>query len=364
MIIKLPALRIRQTGTRDLYLFGIDGKKIEEIAGISRISKDADFKIVGYQRIEAQKHIAEIKKYIDSTNPMIPNSIVIAFENSVTFESHKSQSQNDEVAFGYLNIPDKSENGTPPGWIVDGQQRVAACREATRSDFKLIVSSFISNDLDDQREQFVLVNSAKPLPKSLIYELIPSTNGMLPEKLVRKKLAISVMQRLNLDTNSCLFERIKTITNPDGLLTDNSVIRFIENSLSDGYLYQFRDPISGLGDIEIMTKIVSNFFAAVKQVFREDWELPPSKSRLNHGAGLTALGYLMDEISLRGDGQVSTSLFEKVLKRIKPSCAWSSGSWRSPRGDRIRWNEIQNTAQDVKLLSQILIGIYKDQSKN
>lgn len=359
MIIKLPALRIRQTGTRDLFLFGIDGKKVEKIAGISRISRNADLKIVGYQRIEAQKHIAEIKNYIDSNNPMIPNSIVIAFENSVTFESLDPQSDNSEMTFGYLLIPNNEESGALPGWIVDGQQRVAACREAARSDFKLIVSSFISNDSDDQREQFVLVNSAKPLPKSLIYELIPSTNGILPEKLIRKKLAISVMQNLNIDANSSLFGRIKTVTNPEGFLTDNSIIRVIENSLSDGYLFRFRDPISGQGDIEIISGIVSDFFAAVKQVFPEEWDLPPSKSRLNHGAGLCALGYLMDEILIKRDDRASISLLEKILKKIKPSCAWSSGAWKTADGDKIKWNEIQNTAQDIKLLSQILIDIYK-----
>ena len=358
--MRLAALKISQTDSRDIYVFGLEGKQIEQIAGISRISKGTSFEIIGYQRTEAQKHIAGITKYIDSLNPMIPNSIVIAFNDSVTFESSSSDDQQGGVVFGYLNIPEANDENAPSGWIVDGQQRVAACREAQRSDFKLIVSSFIANSEDDQREQFVLVNSAKPLPKSLIYELIPSTNGLLPEKLIRKKLAISVMQRLNFDSKSSLYERIKTVTNPHGILTDNSIIRLLENSLSDGYLYNYRDPITGEGDIKTMTSIVSDYFYAVKEVFEEDWNLPASKTRLNHGAGLAALGYLMDEIALEHKGAKDAIPFKETLLTLKPNCAWSSGNWKSTDGTQIKWNDLQNTAQDIKLLSGILTQIYRN----
>jgi len=360
--MRIAALKVSQSGSRDLYIFGLDGKKIEQIAGISRIAKGTNFEIIGYQRTESQKHIAGITKYIDSLNPLIPNSIVIAFNDSVKFEKCNMDDQQDGVEFGYLNIPEASEKEALPGWIVDGQQRVAACREAKRMDFKLIVSSFITNSAEDQREQFVLVNSAKPLPKSLIYELVPSTNGLLPEKLVRKKLAISVMQRLNFDCESSLYERIKTITNPNGLLTDNSMIRLLENSLSDGYLYKYRNPITGEGNIEAMTSIVSEFFDAVKKVFKDDWDLPASKTRLNHGAGLAALGYLMDEIALTKSDAMNSYSFETALMKIKPDCAWSSGFWKSTDGNKIKWNDIQNTAQDIRLLSEIITTIYRSES--
>ena len=359
--MRVAALKVSQTGTRDLYIFGLEGKQVERIAGISRISKGPGFDIIGYQRTEAQKHIVGITRYIDSLNPMIPNSIVVAFNDSVTFENCSLDNQDDGAIFGYLNIPEANNGDALPGWIVDGQQRVAACREAQRMDFKLIVSSFITNSADDQREQFVLVNSAKPLPKSLIYELVPSTTGLLPEKLVRKKLAISVMQRLNFDPKSSLHERIKTITNPNGLLTDNSIIRLLENSLSDGYLYKYRNPITGEGNIDTMTSIVSTYFDAVKEVFKEDWDLPASKTRLNHGAGLAALGYLMDEIALAKNDSTSTYPFKNALMKIKPNCAWSSGYWKSIDGNKINWNDLQNTAQDIKLLSEILTKIYRDE---
>lgn len=340
-------------------MFGINGKDIEKIAGISRIKKNESSTIDGYQRTESQKHIAGIRKYIDSADPLIPNGIVIAFNQSVKFLQN-SKDENETTQFGHLVIPDFESNSLPPGWIVDGQQRVAACRDASRSEFRLIVSAFIAASEEDQREQFVLVNSAKPLPKSLIFELLPSTHGMLPEKLLRRKLAISLLQKLNLDKNSSLYLQIKTITNPGGRITDNSILRLLESSLSDGYLYKHRNPLTGEGDLEVMTSIISNFFKSIQEVFPVDWELPPSKSRLTHGAGIAALGNLMDELLLQNENSGPGFDFKLHFESIKPQCAWSSGAWISKEGSKVNWNDIQNTAQDIRLLSEVLLSIYRN----
>ena len=84
-IIKVPALRIQQSKKKVIYQFTIDGKLLPRFAVISRIRRDEDRKIVGYQRPESLAHIASIRRYIESESPMIPNSIVIAFTKSVRF---------------------------------------------------------------------------------------------------------------------------------------------------------------------------------------------------------------------------------------------------------------------------------------
>ncbi len=361
--MRIPALQIRQTEKRFIYVFGINGKDIEKIAGISRIKKNEDSAIDGYQRTESQKHIAGIRKYIDSDDPLIPNGIVIAFDESVNFIP-TSINSGEDTQVGYLEIPSFDSNSMPPGWIVDGQQRVAACRDAVRSEFRLIVSAFIASSEEDQREQFVLVNSAKPLPKSLIFELLPSTHGMLPEKLLRRKLAISLLQKLNLDKSSSLHLQIKTITNPGGQITDNSILRLLESSLSDGYLYKHRNPLTGDGDLEIMASVISSFFESIQEVFPEDWALPPSKSRLTHGAGIAAVGNLMDEILLQEDISENSFDFKFHLESIKSQCAWSNGFWISKDGSKVNWNDIQNTAQDIRFLSEVLASIFLKNRNN
>ena len=64
-----------------------------------------------------------------------------------------------------------------PAWLVDGQQRSAAIRDADLAEFPVAAVGFIAHGEAEQRSQFILVNNTKPLPKGLIHELLPDTDG-------------------------------------------------------------------------------------------------------------------------------------------------------------------------------------------
>src|SRR5206468_358933 len=121
-----------------------------------------------------------------------------------------------------------------------GQQRLAAVRDSKVTHFPICITAFITDDVQVQTEQFILVNSTKPLPKGLIYELLPTTEGHLPSLLRRRRLPAYLVQRLNTDNDSPFKARVRTPTNPEGVVQDNSLLRMIENSLTDGVLYRFR----------------------------------------------------------------------------------------------------------------------------
>ena len=99
-----------------------------------------------------------------------------------------------------------------PGWIVDGQQRSAAIRDARIDSFPVCVTAFITDSDEEQRSQFILVNSAKPLPKGLIYELLPATVGTLPLTLQARKFPAILLRRLNCEIRSPLYRKIRTPT--------------------------------------------------------------------------------------------------------------------------------------------------------
>src|SRR5262249_31186855 len=139
------------------------------------------------------------------------------------------------------NVPEEQR----PGFIVDGQQRLAAIREAHVDSFPICVSAFITDDVREQMEQFILVNSTKPLPKGLIYELLPETTAALPSLLQRRRPASQLLTRLNLDEGSPLKGRIQTATNPKGVIKDNSILKMLDNSLSEGVLYRLREGAGG-----------------------------------------------------------------------------------------------------------------------
>jgi DGQHR domain-containing protein len=158
---------------------------------------------------------------------MLPNAIVVAFDKRVRFEPSDVQLGGPAYTrIGTLVIPiDESlPDANRPGWIVDGQQRVAAIRDAEVKRFPLCITAFIKASAKEQREQFILVNSTRPLPKGLIYELLPTTENRLPSALQRRRFPAYLLDRLNHDDNSPLACIIQTPTAPKGLINDNSIL--------------------------------------------------------------------------------------------------------------------------------------------
>ena len=366
--LRLPALQIRQSDNRSIYTFGIDGKLISKFATVSRVTRE-NKSLNGYQRPEVLSHVSAIKSYIESNNPMVPNAIVVAFNETVSFEpdnNEPSEANEEYVQSGHLVVP--IDEGLPdekkPGWIVDGQQRCAAVREADLESFPLCINAFIASE-DEQRTQFILVNSTKPLPKGLIYELLPSTNGHLPTALVKKRLPSLLLQHLNYDEDSPFWQLIKTPTMPEGMIKDNSILRMIENSLTDGCLYYHYNPETGEVNIQTMLDTLNNYWSAVKRVFELAWGQHPRRSRLMHGVGILSMGFVMDAITDRYMLEGRQPDFEDYtaeLELLHDLCSWTEGFWHFGTDSIRRWNELQNTSRDIQLLTNYLLSKYRKES--
>jgi len=361
--LRLPALEVRQNSKWTLYTFAVDGKTLPSFAAISRIRRNERARIEGYQRPEVMSHIRAIQAYLESEDPVIPNSLVIALDDRAQFEpSTNGHEPSSYSRPGTLVIPidEGWHDDEKPGWIVDGQQRSAAIRQARIEEFPICVIAFITKDEVEQRTQFILVNSTKPLPKGLIYELLPVTDGELPELLKRRRFPAKLLERLNLDGDSPLRHMIKTPTTPGGIVKDNSVLRMLENSLTDGALYRLRDVI-GEGDIEAMLRLLKDFWRAVSQVWPEAWGLPPRRSRLLHGVGIVNLGFLMDAITDRlwKERAPTENDFAKDLEPLQTVCRWTSGYWVFGPHHQRKWNEVQNTPRDIQLVASHLLSAYK-----
>lgn len=362
--LRLPALQIRQGPRRVLYTFAVDGKRLPSFAAVSRVHRDSGATIQGYQRPEVLSHIAAIRKYIESANPLIPNALVIAFDERVLFEPNPQTSNQVSYATpGVLVIPiqPNATDEEKPGWVVDGQQRSAAIREARVSRFPICVTAFITDSDAEQRSQFILVNSTKPLPKGLIHELLPSTAGTLPVSLQLRRFPALLLDRLNYESHSPLRGLIQTPTTPTGVIKDNSVLKMLENSLSDGALYRYRDARTGEGDTKAILALLHAFWRAVSEVFPDAWGIPPRRSRLMHGVGIASMGFLMDAISdrLGLDAVPNEDDFRVDLKAIADVCRWTSGFWELGIQHQRRWNDLQNTPRDIQLLTNYLLFEYK-----
>ena len=361
-VIRLPALEVSQGSGRVLYSFAVDGKRLPEFAMVSRVRRDGDSAIEGYQRPEVLSHIGAIRRYLESGAPMIPNALVIAFDKRVRFEPIPGTSSPDYARHGTLIIPvSEATDDEKPGWIVDGQQRSAAIRDARIESFPVCVTAFITESDEEQRSQFILVNSAKPLPKGLIYELLPATTGTLPIPLQIRKFPASLLYKLNYQFRSPLYRKIRTPTTPEGFVKDNSMLKMLENSLSNGALYTFRDADTGAGDEEKMLSLLIDFWSAVRDVFADAWDKPPRQSRLMHGVGIASLGFLMDAIFDRYSREKipDEDDFAQDLGELSAVCRWTHGFWDFGPGVQRKWNELQNTSRDIQLLANYLQYQYK-----
>lgn len=316
-----------------------------QFATIDRIGRSAQGELSGFQRPQIAAHIREIKDYLSLDDAVLPNPIVVAFTNGVSVKGM-------ENGFSRLKI-DLSKG--PPGLVVDGQQRLTALTQLDDKEFEVFVSALICSDEAELRRQFVLINNTRPLPKSLIYELLPGVEG-LPHRLSHRARASNLTARLNYDSRSSLKGLIHQHTNPGGIIRDTAVQRVIMNSLNDGIM---RELIRRDCGEEKCFQIVSAFYGAVRLVFKEDWEgHTPKTSRLVHGAGVMSLGYVMEVLALL-DAAQSVEDFARGLSVLVDETAWTRGEWDFGNGDRRHWKAIQNINRDIVMLAQYLIGIVR-----
>lgn len=364
--IVVRSLRTKQGGGLDVYAFFIRGADIVRVADISRLGRDEREELRGFQRPEIRSHVRGIVEYLNQGPVLFPNAIIMAMSPEVHFASSRgTRPKNDEgiSQSGTLTIPLYKE-GKRVAWIVDGQQRSLALAQAENREIAVPVVGFVSDRLDVQREQFILVNKAKPLPTRLIDELLPETSGvLLPRELSLRKVPSELCNLLNRDPASPFFQLIKRpsdgTANGPAVITDSAVINMIRNSINNplGALATFRFTSNGRdsADFKSMYQMLVNFWTAVRSVFPEAWGKDSRQSRLMHSAGILAMGVLMDRIYAKITKHDDVKLVEIELKKVVPSCRWTKGTWQ---GMNVAWNEIQNTTRDIRRLQTALVQAY------
>jgi DGQHR domain-containing protein len=365
-VLTVRALRTQQKKGIDTYAFFLPGSTIIEVADISRIERDDHEDLKGFQRKGIQNHVKSIIEYLDRGNVVFPNSVILSLGTEVEFKQSRGpvpQGLTDISSIGTLHIP-ILEEGKRVAWIVDGQQRSIALSKTTNSSIPVPVVAFVSPDLELQREQFILVNKAKPLPTRLINELLPEVGTILPRDLSVRKLPSELCNLLARDPKSPLYGFISRYSDEKkAVITDSAIERAITKNLRPpiGALNQYKGLGSTPSDTDGMYKTLIAYWGAVKDVFPDAWGLPSSKSRLMHSAGIRAMGVLMDQIMLRADGVSDPDQeIRDSLIRIKPHCRWTEGTWE---GLGWRWNEIQSIDGHINRLADYLGRLDRELSR-
>lgn len=358
------ALHTTQGEGLDVYAFFIKGGDIVRVADISRIERDAADELKGFQRPEIRQHVKGIVDYLNQGDVLFPNAIILALAPDVKFAASRGSKPAGDTRVsesGTLTLPIYAE-GQRVAWIVDGQQRSIALSQAQHKDLAVPVIGFVSDRLSVQREQFILVNKAKPLPTRLINELLPETaTFVLPRDLVARKVPAELVSTLNQDPASPFFRLVKRASDrgtSEAVVTDTALLSLIKSSLSNplGALAPFKSVgREGGGDVAGMYRILTTYWSAVKAVFPDAWGKDPKQSRLMHSAGLMAMGLLMDAIYARLPPNSEVAAVQRELEKVAPSCRWTKGTWETLG---LAWNEVQNTPPHVKKLQDTLVRAY------
>lgn len=354
---KIRAIRHNQNG-KYVYSLSIQGNEVLDIASVDNVRRDENGILLGYQRVQIKKHIKEITEYMNKSDAILPNAIVVCFDSIVKFEEISD-------GMGYLIIPDDKIHG----FIVDGQQRSTAlfdAEELKNKTFEVAVNAFIADEPEIQREQFMLVNNSKPLPKTLLNELMPNTSNTLPKALEEKKLPNMLIQELNRNEHSVFFNRIRTHTCSEGYITENSLLLPIKASLDGhGCLFEYTSFATGKEtNIDAMLQIIDNYFTAIGELWSEDFNLKPRLTRLTHGGGIKALFDLLDAIHARIDKELllyTIEDFKNIL--ISLTLDWRDMKVQDGRGNEISIMELQNNSKDKAILSNYLLRRFFDSLK-
>lgn len=339
-----PALRAQQAADHDVFVFAASPEEVLKFAQIERVGRSDEGHLKGFQRHQIASHIRDIRDYLGREDALLPNAVIIAFIDGVCVQ---------DLGDGRLEVR-INVSGSPPGFVVDGQQRLTALSGLNKPGFQVFVSALVCKNYDELRQQFVLINNTRPLPKSLIYELLPSVDG-LPERYTARRFAAKVVERLNFTGGRALRGEIRQHTNPHGVISDTAMQKLVMNSASHGALREF---VRFEDREDRAVALINEYFEAVADVFGGEWVgMTPRVSRLRHGAGIVAMGFVMDLLVLHQNATTKAD-FVPALEALKPFTAWTSGVWNMD-DHKLPWNAIQNTSIDINLLTRHLVSTTK-----
>lgn len=366
--VRRRALRIVQAAEHPVYMFALRPEELFAIADISRVSRDDAGDLIGYQRPEVKKHVQNIVEYLNtgSGHVLFPNTLILALSSTSRFVGVRGPKvDKHEIGdAGTIDIPIPRPGQPKPAWIVDGQQRALALSRAKWKDIPIPVSAFIADDIDTQREQFLRVNSTKPLPRGLLSELLPQVSSVLPANLAARRVPAALCELLNRDPASPFRNLVRrsSYVGPHkrgAVVSDTSLIQVLQESYSSpsGCLFAYRNLATGDTDFDRVLRLLIVYWTAVRDTFPDAWGQPPQTSRLMHSVGLRAMGRLMDRVmgSLDIDDPKLPERVRRELAPLKGRCHWTSGVWED-LGD-LKWNELQNLPAHIRLLSNHVLRL-------
>jgi len=363
--LRRRVLRLTQSAGTDVYLLSLSPTDLLAIAGVTPDGNEAPEDLLGTDRPTAGRHVAEIRRGLESDDAIMLTAIVLALSPEVRFRSSRGPDVSDGLATsGTIEIPLRTRAGRKPARVLDGFHRLLAFSGRQGIDFAVPVCAVVSDDPGVIRQLFDRIHSTHPLPVGFADRLLPSRAVPISPRIAAQELPDAVCQWLNDDPDSP-FHQLIGPSQPGKATSRSPVSRaalceIIADSLSSPYgaLFPYRNIAGGETDVDGLCRALHTYWAAVKSVFPEAWRKPAKKSRLMHPVGIRIMGRLMNRVlpavDLAADDRVEQA--SRELEKIQSLCRWTAGVWEPLDG--LAWDELENRKRHVDLVSNYLIRAY------
>lgn len=329
------ALEVKQNSQGyHLYLFVVDGKEIAKQVGVRRMEwHKAKFKAEGFQRALDMNRVNEIGVYL-SQNPILPNALVVAFEEgTLEFNPLPGQQADSVVKFGHLTIRGKLIKGDGVleplpereriGYVIDGQHRLKGIESSTlpEGSFPIIVSAFYKVDARFQLSQFYALNQTVQISRSLLALLRRELGYQLPPREASKK-AISDVCGILQSKPSSPFEPEKYVGSPiyKGPLNVTVVEGMVERAIKNTRLKWKWNPDANLipeSHLQDIAQSLYVYWKGISEVFSEYWGKKPKDQRLFCAIGLYTMIQFYDKVMENIDIN-SAKAVQEVKARLEP----------------------------------------------
>jgi len=234
------------------------------------------------QRAESPTRVKEIASYVRDPDATFPTAVIISAD------SRRATVSSGTITFS----PQEGDpaEGFEIGELLDGQHRVRGLREAADqgfniSSFEIPVVVMLDLDVAEKAYVFSIINSKQtPVSKSLIYDLFGLAKERSPYSVCHE-----IARAMNTDADGPFFRGIKMLgkrQDPSEMLTQGSFVKYLlrlitskpdEDALalkSNEVLVERDRPFNAFfrnGRDELILKAMTNYFAAVKEKFPDDW---------------------------------------------------------------------------------------------
>lgn len=339
--MKLKAIRIVQKD-KPLYLTALTAEQLRKYGKIDRWSKETK---KGYQRFLDWRRLGtglrQAARYLTEEEGLFPTSILVNIRK-VKEVQFQTESRIDGFGdIGELTIPDEL-------WIVDGQHRHGALEQVMTKDsaFKnypvpvtimTLTNPAYPYPYDEMRMFYVVNSRQRGVPtdyaQRFLYEMLKQEGriGLLAKEGKRALLTAAALKAADLvieDPNSLWHKKVQM---PDEVEGEMHVIR--QRPLVDSITYVLKETTFAGMPEEQVSKLLNQYWQAIKTVFPEPFEDPKSYS-LQATPGTYAFNMLFPAIYARcvSEGERATAdKMAEVLRKIRPK--------GSPLDDSTFWNK-------------------------